>query len=220
MGPVAAVIADIDGNGIPEIAVANGADTSVSIFQVNLGAVPVLLSNVRAYEKNTGVQIEWTTQQEINIERYEVERSENGQQFIKLGSVQALGNSSTMNYKLFDPAPFKGSNFYRVKIIEGVQSSFSQVVKVTMGAGLIKSMIIYPNPVYGNNINIQMNLPKGYYNLSLVNKKGQQILLKSLSYGGGSATERIEVAKSIPPGVYHLKLSGEGILISQQLIKK
>ena len=219
-GPVAAVTADIDGDGIPEIAVANGAATSVSIFQVNLSAVPVLLSNVRAYEKNTGIQIEWTTQQEINIERYEVERSENGQQFIKLGTVQALGNSSTMNYKLFDPAPFKGSNFYRVKIIEGVQSSFSQVVKVTMGAGLIKSMIIYPNPVDGNNINIQMNLPKGYYNLSLVNKKGQQILLKSLSYGGGSATERIEVAKSIPPGVYHLKLSGEGILISQQLIKK
>ena len=87
--PVSVAIVDVDGDGIPEIATANGSASSVSVFQIDLSALPVTLTNVKAYQKNAGVQVEWTAQQESNIDRYEVERSQNGQQFIMLGSVQA-----------------------------------------------------------------------------------------------------------------------------------
>ena len=80
-GPIAVAIVDVEGDGIPEVAAANGsAPYSVSVFQIDLSAVPVTLTNVKTYQQNEGVQVEWTAQQENNIDRYEVERSQDGQQ--------------------------------------------------------------------------------------------------------------------------------------------
>ena len=218
--PISVAIVDVDGDGIPEVAAANGAAAFVSVFQINLSVVPVTLTNVKAYQKNAGVQVEWTAQQENNIDRYEVERSQNGQQFIKLGSVEAKGNSSVViNYNLFDPAPLGGVNFYRIKIIEAGKITYSQVMKVTIsnGATLIT---IYPNPLKGKTIVLQMNnLQKGNYTITLSNGLGQQLLHKVIEHPGGSATSTIEPSKVLAAGVYLLRLSGGEINITHQVIK-
>ena len=150
------------------------------------------------------MQVEWTAQQESNIDRYEIERSQNGLQFFKLGSVKAKGNSSVaINYNLFDPNPFSGLNFYRVKMIEAGKVNFSPVVKVNITNSLVNRITIYPNPITGNTITLQMNLQKGNYIISLTNKLGQRILSKVIGHAGGSASENIEPAKALAAGVYH-----------------
>ncbi|MEO6219085.1 MAG: T9SS type A sorting domain-containing protein, partial [Ginsengibacter sp.] len=203
------------------IAAANGTSSSVSVFQIDISAVPVTLTNVKAYQKNAGVQVEWTAQQESNIYSYEVEKSQNGQQFTKVGSVQARGNSSVViNYKLFDSNPFSGVNFYRIKIIEAGKVTYSQVLKVSIGTGSINKIAIYPNPIHGNKIALQVNLPKGSYTITLTNKLGQQLMNKVMGHAGGSATENIEPSKLFAAGVYQLKLTGGGFNITRQLIKK
>lgn len=219
-GPVTAAIADIDGDGIPEIAAANGTASTVSVFQINLSAVPVILTGMKAYQKSTGVQIEWTAQEEINIDSYEVERSQNGQQFSKLGTVAARGLSTATTYTFLDAAPFRGPNFYRIKLVEAGRINFSRIVKVSVGSNELNSASIYPNPVYNNSIGLLVNLPKGNYQISVLNKMGQSIAIKSLVHGGGSATETIDVSMPFPAGVYQLRLSGEGINITRPLIKK
>jgi hypothetical protein len=222
-GPVSVAIVDIEGDGIPEVAAANGsAPYSVSVFQIDLSAVPVTLTSVKAYQKNAGVQLEWTVQQESNIDRYEVERSQNGQQFKKLGSVPAKGNSSAaINYNLFDPNPFSRVNFYRIKTIDkSGQETYSQVMKVNTGRGVATLITVYPNPVRGNTIVLQMNnLQKGKYTVTLTNKPGQQIMTKMINHTGGSATETIEPLKALAAGVYQLRFTGEGINITRQVIK-
>ena len=197
---------------------------SYDIFVVKLNqvaALPVTLTNVKAYQRNAGVQVEWIAQQENNIDRYEVERSQNAQQFTKLGSVKAKGNSSVViNYNLFDPNPFSGINFYRIKIIEADQVTYSQVVKVNVRSGSENMITIYPNPVIGNSITLQVNdLQKGSYTISLTNKLGQQIMNKLMEHAGGSATETIEFSKALAAGVYQLSLTGPGINIIRQVIK-
>ena len=219
-GPVTAAVADLDGDGIPEVAVANGTASNVSVFQVNLAAVPVLLSDLKAYEKNTGVQIEWTTQQEVNIYRYDVERSADGILFMVIATVPAAGNSSLTHYKLFDPTPSKGNNFYRLKIVEAGRTNFSRTLKVSIANGLTNSLVIYPNPVNDYNIGVTVSLPKGIYRLVLLNDLGQQVASKSLMHLGGSATENLETPQKFPAGIYYLRLSGEGIRLNQRLIKK
>ncbi|MEP6950447.1 MAG: FG-GAP-like repeat-containing protein, partial [Ginsengibacter sp.] len=144
--PASAAVGDVDGDGIPEIVIANSASSSVSVFQINLAALPVTLTNVKAYQQNKGVQIEWTAQQEINIDKYEIEKSPNGQQFIKLETVPAKGNSSAViKYTRFDANPFKGANFYRIKIIEKSQVTYSQVLKVNINSS-VNIITITPNP--------------------------------------------------------------------------
>ena len=105
------------------------------------------------------MRIEWTAQQETNIGRYEVERSTNGQQFSTLGNVQAKGNSSVAkNYNLFDPNPFSGASFYRIKIIEAGHITYSRVLKVNITGSSLNTLTIYPNPIKGNIIALQMNM--------------------------------------------------------------
>ncbi|MEP7230901.1 MAG: FG-GAP-like repeat-containing protein [Ginsengibacter sp.] len=218
--PVSAAVGDVDGDGIPEIVIANSASSSVSVFQINLSVTPVTLTDAKAFQQNAGVKIEWTAQQEINIDRYEIERSQNGQQFIKLGSVQAKGNSSTLiRYSFFDADPLNGVSFYRIKIIEASQITYSRVLKVNTNNSLVHTITISPNPVIGNIVSIQVNLPKGNYFISLTNKLGQQVITKMMQHEGGAATESIEFSNAVTPGIYQLRVSGGGISIIRQLIK-
>ncbi len=218
--PISVAIGDVDGDGIPEIVIANNAQGSVSVFQIDLSILPVTLTNVKAYQQNKGVQIEWTAQEEININRYEIERSQNGLQFEKIGSVEAKGNSNTIsNYNYFDANPFSGTNFYRIKIIEAGHDGYSQVLKINVNNSYENILTIYPNPITGNMIALQMNLPKGNYTIALYNKLGQQIMNKVITYAGGLSNETIELSNSLAAGIYQLRLSGNGINISRQVIK-
>ncbi len=81
-------------------------------------------------------------------------------------------------------------------------------------------LTVYPNPVRGNSIVLQMNnLQKGNYNITLSNKIGQAIITKVIAHGGGSATQTIEPGKVLAEGVYQLRLTGGGINITRQVIK-
>lgn len=221
LGPIAIAIADMDGDAIPEIATANGTASSVSVFQIDLVAIPVTLTSFKAYQKNAGIQVEWTTEQEINIVRYEVERSFNGQQFTTVGTVAATSNGSGIAaYNLFDSSPYKGVSYYRIKIIEIGDPKYSWIAKVNITDKAENNISIYPNPIILNHIALHLNLQKGNYIISLTNKQGQQILTKIINHAGGYAFENLVPIKPIAAGVYQLKISGKGINIIEQLIKR
>jgi hypothetical protein len=190
------------------------------VFKVS-GALPVTLTNVKAYQKNTGVQVEWTTQSENNIDRYEVERSSEVQPFAKIGAVNAKGNSNSItNYSFYDANPFNGVNFYRIKIIDrSGKVTYSQVVKVNISSKA-NQITIAPNPVHGNTVIVQfINVQKGSYTISLTNKLGQVIAIKTTDHAEGSSIENITSAKAFTNGVYQLKVSGNGISVIRQVLK-
>ena len=170
----------------------NNFVTSTGLAAVNLNqvtltapgsALPVTLTNLRAYQQKSGVQVEWRAQQEINIAKYEVEQSQNSLQFLQIGTVAAIGNSNAViNYSFFDAKPYSGVNYYRIKIIENNGTAkYSSVAKVNFSSKKL-FMTVFPNPVTGNTIGLQLNnLPKGMYNLSVSNKAGQTIATKQIT---------------------------------------
>lgn len=184
--------------------------------------VPVTLTNVKAYQKNSGVQVEWRAEQEINIEKYEVERSQNGRQFSSIGTIAAKGNSGGVtDYSLYDAKPNSGINYYRLKITDNDgQVKYSSVLKVNIASGS-GYITVYPNPATGNSIGLQINnLPKGIYTISVTNKAGQLIANKILNHLGGSATESVEFSKAIAAGVYHVRIMGESVNVTEEVIKR
>lgn len=134
----------LDGDSKPDIVTTNVNGPGISVFR-NTSTLGTIDASSLAAKKD------FTTGK----------RSQNGQQFTKIGTVQATGfNASSTNYKFFDPTPFKGNNFYRIKVIEAGHDIFTRIVKISIQPKGINEITIYPNPVKGNSIGLLFDLPK------------------------------------------------------------
>ena len=180
--------------------------------------LPVTLSDIRAYPKNTAVQVEWTAQQESGIKSYIVQKSSNGSNFTDLGIVAAKNNGLVTVYAFPDANPVNGNNYYRLNIIDiDGAAKYSKIVSVNIG--VMQSVTIYPNPVTGNNISLKINLPKGNYYIMLVNNTGIPVATRQFSHNGSTAQQNLELAKTLPVGIYQLKVTGIGVNITLPVLK-
>ncbi|MEO8769199.1 MAG: T9SS type A sorting domain-containing protein [Ferruginibacter sp.] len=81
------------------------------------GPLPVtfLFFNANKLNENAAL-LNWKTSQEINSDRFEVERSNDALNYTKIGSVRAAGISSLpLLYDFTDDKPLPGMNYYRLK---------------------------------------------------------------------------------------------------------
>jgi hypothetical protein len=169
--------------------------------------LPVTITNLKAYQKDNGVQIDWTALNELNIDHYGVERSISGTSFTEIGSIDAQNKGTSVNYSKIDPSPVGGNNFYRVKVVDKNGALiYSPIAKVYICCD--KAAInIYPNPVVNRWYNIQfLNMPKGKYQLIMYNSVGQQVLVKTIDYVAGPDVQHIQLPSSIGRGTYFVKI--------------
>jgi len=183
--------------------------------------LPVTLSNIKAYQHSAGINVDWSVNQQSNMDRYEVERSLTGANFLSSGTVAASAISGVASYTWFDANPNIGVNFYRIKMTDKNGAySYSQVVKVIIGRK-VPSITIYPNPVIGNIITLQLtNLDKGTYSVSIINNVGQEVYSNKIIHGGGSSAQTIEIDRKLAHGTYQLKLVGEQKSFTTQVMKE
>lgn len=172
--------------------------------------LPVNFSDVKAFEKGTGVQIEWTNLTEKDVLTYTVERSANGLDFTPISQVGSRSNQSDkQSYLSFDASPLSGTNYYRIKVLEADgKIVLSKVLKVDIGRN-VKGISVYPNPVTGNDITIGFTAVKGQYVLRVINNAGQEVYSKQLVHLGGSISQSVELPGSLRTGVYNLMISGD-----------
>jgi hypothetical protein len=168
--------------------------------------LPVTITSIKAYQQNNGVNVKWDVADEQNIDRYEIEKSTDGTHFKVAGEV-AANNSS--EYTWFDNNPANGNNYYRIRVIEnsnGIHYTNIVVVNIENNAS---SMRVYPNPAKESMIGLQWNnQPKGVYTIQLFNSGGKQLLSKTITHSGGSASENIYLPKGMSKGVFYLVVIG------------
>jgi hypothetical protein len=195
---------------------ASAAENRFMIVYRSSAPLPVNFTNVKAFTKNAGIQVEWNVAAEVDVVKYEVEKSANGTSFDKAGTVTAI-NSKVYNW--FDATPNNGNNYYRIKVInKDNTSSYSNVVNVKMG-NTKGDIAVYPNPVKGNVINVQFtDQEKGTYNVQLFNNLGQQVYTSRIVHQGGSASEALQLNSALSKGVYQLVITTGDRKITQQVI--
>ncbi len=199
----------------------NGINGFARFSVINLSNIilPVKLINFKAYQNGNGVQIDWTALNEINVDHYEIEKSNNGISFIGIARANAVNNGNSVNYCNTDLSPATGNNFYRIKAIDknGV-TTYTSIALVNIGNGKT-SINIYPNPVQNRMINIQFtNLPNGKYQLILYNNIGQQIFNRTIEHSGGSGAQGLILPSNTKPGAYIVKLFNETSNFTNRLV--
>jgi hypothetical protein len=168
--------------------------------------VPVTFRNIKAAQQGKEIKVEWKVENEINIRRYDVEKSADGRIFSKVNEVQTIGSSNTYNW--IDKQPASGDNFYRIRSIDvNGAAGYSQTVKVNISKTTGNIFTIYPNPVMDGMIALQMkNADAGVYKFKLINTLGQVIDKSAIAHNGGSATQSFNLPKDPGEGIYQLEI--------------
>jgi len=188
----------------------NGINAFNKFSVVNMGNIilPVTLANIKAYQKNNTIEIDWTALNELNIDHYEVERSASAVSFTSIETVAAHNNNLAENYyNVLDKKPMQGNNFYRIKVVDkNGKVSYSAVVAIN--TGITKSSVaVQPNPVLNKIINLQLNnIAAGSYTIAICNINGQQICNQKIMHAGGNAMQQIILPSSVTHGVYIVRV--------------
>ncbi len=214
---------NLNGNNNIDFNVINAAASyAADRFKVVFAPAKILavsFSNIRAYQQNTNVNVEWKVENEINIRQYEIEKSIDGNSYIKAGSTVARNTPASL-YTWTDVEAATGYNYYRIKSVDvNGKIEYSKVVKVFI-ASAMQRITVYPNPIKEGIINIQLiNQAKGTYAAKLVNANGETVLARKIDHDGSSSNKVINVQNIVARGIYSLEITTpEGKSVTNKLI--
>lgn len=125
--------------------------------------LPVSLLSFVAKANQNGVEISWSTAQEIQNSSFEVERSLDGISYIKIAKVNGKGNTvSQTDYTSYDTKPLTGNNYYRLVQYDDNGSQtiyFDKISVVNFNLSAIAKISVYPNPTTDK---INITLPNNF----------------------------------------------------------
>jgi hypothetical protein len=115
--------------------------------------LPVTLSKFRGDLLEKTIGLSWATTEESGSKYFEVQRSLDMREFSSIGTVAAVGTSSTNKfYNFTDGTPLNGSNYYRLKMVDADGSfNLSRTIVVQNEENAFAFQLL-GNPVQGGEI--------------------------------------------------------------------
>ncbi|MET0242381.1 MAG: T9SS type A sorting domain-containing protein [Flavitalea sp.] len=168
----------------------------------NAVVVPVIWGSFTVRKQAYSSVLDWSTETEENSDVYEIETSVDGNNWKKIGTVKASGNSQlTKHYNFVHGSPVAGVNLYRLlqRDRDG-RFSYSKTVSIQFG-DQVKKILLYPNPVSGTVVNVV--LPESRV-VRVMNSVGNVVIQRRLASG----TTQLSVT-SLAKGTYVLVADGE-----------
>ncbi len=182
---------------------------------------PVTLVSFEASLFNKNIQLRWKTATEKNSDRFEIQRSADGRNFVAIASVKAAGNSASITEYSFSEQALKGATlFYRLKMtdIDG-SYQYSGIAKIKLSASGISINNIYPQPAYAS-INVEWNSVKETTaRMSIVNLSGQRLINQSLKALKGYNLTSVNVS-NLAKGIYIMSIDVDGERLLQKFQKQ
>jgi hypothetical protein len=160
-------------------------------FQITSQPLPVELADFKGQvEKDQTVKLSWTTQTELNVSHFDIERSVDGQNFAVLTSVASKSKGSNTNtrldYSVQDLFPPKGLVYYRLKTHDfDTKTSDSKIISFQINSDKgAKQWAITPS-VIAKNTPLSIYAPEttGLVQLSLFDISGKLIRQMQVTHG-------------------------------------
>jgi glucose/arabinose dehydrogenase len=187
--------------------VMNGNDFNLNYLEFkSSGVLPVRLVSFTGHQTSQKqIHLTWDVALQSGITSYEMERSSDGGNFSKLGTVVANTRES-FSYSFDDAQPNSGKNFYRLRIIESGAISYSKTIAIDFINNFAKARL-YPQPSTTSALlELADNEMAGKEALLMDNQGRQLRRIRILQQ-----RQTIDVS-ILMPGIYYLKLpDGEAL---------
>jgi hypothetical protein len=116
-------------------------------FTGNSANLPLQLIDFTGVNNQGRNRLQWKTAQETNTSHFNLERSNDGNNFTPIARVNASGNSNTERlYTYDDKQPLDGDNFYRLKMVD-LDGQFTISKTILVRAIKTPGLKLSPNPV-------------------------------------------------------------------------
>jgi Secretion system C-terminal sorting domain len=189
---------------------------------VNDVVLPVTLLQFKGKKQGGIIFLDWITTSEIQVNRFEIERSSNGIFFQITGTVAAIGNSQTNQFYAFaDKAPLPALNYYRLKMIDndGRFTYSSTLVFEGNQPPMVYVKTIKPNP-FKDVINIEMQLPqKQSLKINLIDMAGRVVRTKDFIGIAGNNSIYLDGLSNLTEGIYFLKIISADAVLQERVLK-
>lgn len=163
--------------------------------------LPVRLTSFNARKQGKDNVAEWSTEDELNLESFIIERSNNAVTFTSVGKVRA----GLSRYTFIDKSPDRIINYYRLKMLDkDGEFSYSSVKRVN-NSGIV-SINIYPNPT-SKRLYIQIDSEKrAQVGIQVNDVTGKTVFVQKLTITQGQSTQVINIP-GLRSGSYFLKIT-------------
>ncbi len=184
--------------------------------------LPLKFLSFNANPANNKVLLDWATENEINNNHFEVERSFDNNNFKTIGSV---ASQAIKNYKYIDHSnELKGKKlaYYRLKQVDNDHKvTYSNVIAVKLRSEEVAmSMQVGPNP-FVDKLNIGFDAAQnGAAELRISNITGKLVSTKKYNVNNGYNNFQLTGLGSLAPGMYMVQLFVNGVALeTKKLIK-
>ncbi|MGV3587304.1 MAG: T9SS type A sorting domain-containing protein [Adhaeribacter sp.] len=194
----------------------NDADGIAFAVTGPIAPLPVELLYLKATKQNNDVvAVEWATAMEKNSEGFEVQVSQDAQNYRTLAFVASKAGSNTNQkqvYTFHDKENGKyGTRYYRLmqRDMNGDAEYFGpKAVQIGEAA---ESLSVYPNP-FSSDVTLQLNAEEaGTMHVIVTNAIGAKVLERTLNIQKGSNKQSLQFKADLPLGMYHIttRLNGK-----------
>ena len=155
-------------------------DVNCNILDLTASLLPVEWLTFKASPINTPtgtkVALDWTTATEKNVKNYEVERSEDGKVFKKIGDALPASNTvGNHSYSALDEKPLLGISYYRIRQTDyDGKTSITKTQSISIANEKSKGKFtFYPNPIQkGTPLSILTDV-QGEYSFKVIDLTGR-----------------------------------------------
>ena len=184
------------------------------------GSLPVELIEFAGRLHKSEVLLNWQTATETGNDYFLIEKSVDGRNFQKLGTIQGSGNTHiSQQYELLDQEPAIGTNYYRLTQydMDGTYEVFDRIVAVEYFVD--GEIAVQPNPVQGDQIQlIYQSRISGDLEVDIHNATGQQI--KTLNVHAVAARNVFDISlNGLGNGVYIIRTAQQDNIQTLRFVK-
>lgn len=176
------------------------SETSFTV-QVTGAPLKIKLTEIAATNAGARNRINWNTASEMRGDYFELERSSDGNHFMKIASINAKGEASSYTY--WDEYPVSGTNYYRLKLMSATgEIGYSKVVTANVLDRNGFNVEVYPNPVTDKMTVKLTGTPGDHGTISITDVSGKVVRAVS------AATSLLNIdLRGLASGIYILNYS-------------
>ena len=184
--------------------------------------LPATINQFTGAYANGFVELGWKALINSNIKHFDIERSIDGINFRQIGQVIIdEDNITNNNFTYLDILAEKGSNFYRLVIVDKDGNyNYSKVITISVEAKGISLMVVYPNP-FSKRVQVKIDCDKAeQVTIRITDNFGKIARSQTSNLQKGENRMAINNVDELPGGFYYLEVIAKDRKMRIKLMKQ